>query len=268
MRAKDDLSTKVLNAKPETPVREIAALVRGQRTNAVPVLEDGGLVNKPGVLRRQEVGAERGEDGWADVRTWRRAKRNELIAKRLNTSRAERARIASIVGQLIRAHVQDLDGGCIGLYWPFKGELDFREFAGGCIEKGAEAALPVVVEKGKPLEFWSWRPGALRGRGIWDIPIPAERATVHPTALLVPLVGFDVAGYRLGYGGGYYDRTLAVMTPRPLTIGVGQESGRLETIHPQPHDIPMDAIVTDAGFAWVGRPPAQLGRAAQAGEKQ
>jgi hypothetical protein len=88
-------------------------------------------------------------------------------------------------------------------------------------------------------------------RGIWGIPIPAERRIVQPTALLVPLIGFDKAGYRLGYGGGYYDRTLAVMIPKPLTIGVGYALGRLETIHPQPHDIPMDAIVTEEGFAWV-----------------
>ena len=84
-------------------------------------------------------------------------------------------------------------------------------------------------------------------RGIWNIPIPAERVVVEPTALLVPLVGFDREHYRLGYGGGYYDRTLGAKSPRPYAIGVGYESGRLATIHPQPHDIPMDAIVTEAG---------------------
>src|SRR3546814_7461577 len=77
------------------------------------------------------------------------------------------------------------------------------------IWQGAEAALPVVVEKGQPLECWAWRPRMKLGRGIWNIPIPDKRDVVRPTALLVPLVGFDAAGYRLGYGGGYYDRTLA-----------------------------------------------------------
>jgi 5-formyltetrahydrofolate cyclo-ligase len=91
-------------------------------------------------------------------------------------------------------------------------------------------------------------------RGIWAIPIPADRLPVQPTVLLVPLLGFDERGYRLGYGGGYFDRTLAVARPRPLTIGVGYELGRLPTIYPQPHDIPMDAIVTDAGFAWIEEP--------------
>ena len=67
-----------------------------------------------------------------------------------------------------------------------------------------------MVEKGQPLEFWGWRPGDRLERGVWDIPVPAERQVVQPTALLVPLVGFDADGFRLGYGGGYYDRTLAV----------------------------------------------------------
>lgn len=78
---------------------------------------------------------------------------------------------------------------------------------------------------------------------------------MRSTALLVPLVGFDADGFRLGYGGGYYDRTLAVLEPKPLTIGIGFELGRLETIHPQPHDVPMDAIVTEAGVATADRSP-------------
>jgi len=110
----------------------------------------------------------------------------------------------------------------------------------------------VVVEKKQPLAFWAWRPGAALARGVWDIPIPAARDVVQPTALLVPLVGFDAEGYRLGHGGGYYDRTLAAMNPKPLAIGVGFEFGRLETIWPQPHDIPMDAIVTEAGVKHFG----------------
>lgn len=87
-------------------------------------------------------------------------------------------------------------------------------------------------------------------RGIWNIPVPADRVPIHPSLLLVPLVGFDARGYRLGYGGGYYDRTLTVLNPRPLTIGVGLGLGQLSTIHPQPHDIAMDAIATDDDLLW------------------
>ena len=102
-----------------------------------------------------------------------------------------------------------------------------------------------MVEKRQPLEFWSWHPGMTLARGVWNIPIPVGRNPVQPTVLLVPLVGFDSAGYRLGHGGGYYDRTLATFIAKPFTIGIGYEIGRLETIHPQPHDVPMDAIVTE-----------------------
>ena len=83
--------------------------------------------------------------------------------------------------------------------------------------------------------------------GLWDIPHPLEGAVVVPTALLVPLVGFDAAGHRLGNGGGYYDRTLAALRPKPVAIGVGFELGRLASISPLPHDQPMDAIVTEGG---------------------
>jgi 5,10-methenyltetrahydrofolate synthetase len=75
--------------------------------------------------------------------------------------------------------------------------------------------------------------------------VPAERNVVTPDALLIPLVGYDTAGYRLGYGGGYYDRTLATVVPRALRIGVGYDDTELATIYPQPHDLPMNAIVTE-----------------------
>ena len=86
-------------------------------------------------------------------------------------------------------------------------------------------------------------------KGDLEHPDSQRGNPVHPTNLLVPLVGFDTAAYRLGHGGGYYDRTLANLNPRPLTVGVGYEFGRLETIYPQPHDIPMDAIVTENGVS-------------------
>lgn len=142
---------------------------------------------------------------------------------------------------------QNLRSACLGFYWPFQGEIDVRHLVCDFLSLGAQAVLPVVVEAQQPLEFWSWRPGMKLSRGVWNIPVPGERSLLHPTVLLVPLLGFDEAGYRLGYGGGYYDRTLATFAKKPLSIGIGYELGRLETIYPQPHDIPMDAIVTESG---------------------
>jgi 5-formyltetrahydrofolate cyclo-ligase len=193
---------------------------------------------------------------WDEIKAWRRETRARLLARRVALRRAERERINAIITALLAERVPGLRNGCIGFCWPFKGEVDFRRFVGAAIDGGATAALPVVVERARPLEFWSWQPRMKLQRGIWGIPIPGERRIAQPSVLLVPLIGFDPAGYRLGYGGGYFDRTLAVTAPKPLTIGIGYELGRLETIHPQPHDIPMDAIVTENGLGWVARAPS------------
>jgi 5,10-methenyltetrahydrofolate synthetase len=97
-------------------------------------------------------------------------------------------------------------------------------------------------------KYRAWRPGENLVSGVWDIPVPEKREIIIPAMVLAPLVGFDGTSYRLGYGGGYFDRTLAALTPRPFAIGVGFEIQRLETIYPQPFDIPMDLIVTEAGL--------------------
>jgi len=198
---------------------------------------------------------------WQEIRAWRRSTRAELLSGRLAVPRAEKPRIRSLIRDLIWEQFPELRHGWIGFYWPFKGEIDLRHLVREFLALGAEAALPVVVERRQPLEFWAWRPRMKLARGIWNIPVPTEPDAVRPTTLLVPLLGFDAAGYRLGYGGGYYDRTLATTNPKPLTIGVGYEFGRLKTIHPQPHDIPLDAIVTEAGSARFRDRGEPLGRA-------
>lgn len=156
-----------------------------------------------------------------------------------------RERIAAKIAARIEELFPALRHSVVGLYWPIRAELDARGLATRLISHGARIGLPVVVERNQPLEFWAWKPGDAMERGDWNIPVPAVRETVHPGYLIVPVVGFDDACYRLGYGGGYYDRTLAAMSPRPTTIGIGPECARLDTIYPQPHDIPMDVIVTE-----------------------
>jgi 5-formyltetrahydrofolate cyclo-ligase len=189
---------------------------------------------------------------WEEIKRWRRERRAILIARRQAIAPDERRRLQVLILCLLEEHFPELAHARVGFYWPFRGEIGLHALVRRLVDQGAAAALPVVVEKRQPLEFWAWRPGAPLERGVWGIPIPAVREVVQPTALLVPLVGFDGEGYRLGHGGGYYDRTLAAMEPKPLKIGVGYELGRLESIQPQPHDIPMDAIVTEAGVARFG----------------
>ena len=135
----------------------------------------------------------------------------------------------------------------VGAYWPFKGEFDPRFALKHWRDAGATTVLPVVLQKHTPLEFRAWWPGVPTRRGAFDLPVPDGTELLRPTALLIPPVGFDALGYRLGYGGGYFDRTLAVMQPAPLKIAVGFELSRIATIRPQPHDIAMDFVVTEAG---------------------
>lgn len=184
---------------------------------------------------------------WEQVRAWRRTERAALIARRVAVPAAERLERDEAITDHLRAAVPDLARRRVGFYWPFKGEYDPRPLARALHQEGARLALPVVAAKGQALIFRDWRPGTRMVPGVWNIPIPAEGEEVTPDTLLIPLVGFDARGYRLGYGGGYYDRTLAAIAPRPLAIGIGFEVLRLATIHPQPHDVRMDLVVTEAG---------------------
>ena len=178
-----------------------------------------------------------------DVARFRKAKRAEMYAARKALRSDDRARLtAAIESQLDRA-VPDPAGLCIGVYWPIRGEPDLRGWMGRAHHKGAKVCLPVVVGRDQPLEFRPWHPGCPMTRGDWNIPVPAEGAAVRPDLVVSPLVGVDDANFRLGNGGGYYDRTLAAMIPKPRMIGIGFPACRIKTIHPMPWDIPMDEVI-------------------------
>jgi 5,10-methenyltetrahydrofolate synthetase len=184
-------------------------------------------------------------DRWLEIARWRKAERERLIAARLSLPAEMRARMAESIGAGIDALLGDPRDRIVSLYWPFRGEPDLRGWLASVVERGATAALPVVVEKGRPLVFRAYRPGDRLEKGVWNIPIPAEGRPVIPNVVLAPVVGFDPGNYRLGYGGGFFDRTLASLPATPLVIGVGYASQAIPTIHPQSHDIPMDRIVTE-----------------------
>jgi 5,10-methenyltetrahydrofolate synthetase len=103
---------------------------------------------------------------------------------------------------LIRAEPETI----VSVYWPFRGEPDLSPWMATARAKGLQIALPVVIAKGQPLVFREWEPGARLERGVWNIPFPADGAAMVPTVVIAPMVGFDPAGYRLGYGGGFFDR--------------------------------------------------------------
>ncbi len=191
-----------------------------------------------------------------DVAQWRKVERERLIAMRMQLGADSRA------GQtaLIAAHLDSLIAGdaaaIVSVYWPIRGEPDLRSWMHACVGRGLRVALPVATALGHPLTFREWRPGAPLARGLWKIPYPADGAEVTPTIVLAPLVGYDAELYRLGYGGGFFDRTLARLKPAPLVIGVGYACTAIKTIFPQPHDIPMDCIVT--GTLPVARRPREI----------
>ncbi|QIE55086.1 5-formyltetrahydrofolate cyclo-ligase [Pikeienuella piscinae] len=179
-----------------------------------------------------------------DVARWRKAERERLIAERRREPVEARNRTAEAIAAQLDQLIAPGPGVAISLYWPFRGELDLRGWMRSVTETGARAALPIVTAKGRPLIFRQWTPYTRMARGVWNIPVPDDEPELTPDVVIAPLVGFDSECYRLGYGGGYFDRTLASLPGKPMVIGVGQAFAALPTIYPQWHDIPMDLIVT------------------------
>ena len=180
-----------------------------------------------------------------DVYAWRKAERARLIeARRAMPLEAYQHASRRIEAQLM-AHMPPGEHALVGGYWPFRREFDCLPYLRAVIAAGAEVALPVVIARDQPLEFRRWHEGVRMEAGVWNILHPTEGPAVIPTALVIPLVGFDEKGYRLGYGAGYYDATLSSFTHHPATVGVGFEFSFLRTIHPQPHDRPLGAIITE-----------------------
>lgn len=180
-----------------------------------------------------------------ELAAWRREQRERLLEGRRKMPSAERQiRTEKLIGNLETAFA-NIEGKTLGIYWPIKHEIDIRKWADALsTSRNIGLALPVVDEPKQPLSYRHWHLGASMTRGFWNIPVPEDTTLVEPDIVIAPLVGCW-GMYRLGYGGGYFDRTLAARNPRPFTVGIGFESFRLNEFTPQPHDIAMDVVVTD-----------------------
>ena len=178
-----------------------------------------------------------------DVARFRKSERERLYGLRKALSAADNQAQATQIAAALDALLEDMNGRIIAVYWPIRGEMDLRDWMVRAHQRGARIALPVVVEKAAPLAFHRWEPGAQMTRGIWNIPVPAEARPTVPDVVISPLVGVDAQNFRLGNGGGYYDRTLAALPKKPFVIGVGHHFCRIETIFPQPWDVAMDQVI-------------------------
>lgn len=181
----------------------------------------------------------------ARLARWRKAERERLIAARLALDGAARRACAAKIAERLDAVIGDVAGKTVSTYWPFRGEPDLRSWMEAVEARGGRCALPVVVRKGAPLVFRTWRKGEPLASGVWNIPVPAAGTEVVPDVVIAPVVGFDRGAWRLGYGGGFFDRTLASLPARPLAVGVGYAMQEIDTIYPQPHDIPMTVVATE-----------------------
>ena len=136
-------------------------------------------------------------------------------------------------------------GAVVAGYWPMRGEIDVRPLLLALLGRGHLVVLPETGSRGEALVFRRWRPGVAMVPGRHGTAAPAGPVGV-PDVVLVPLVGFDARCHRLGYGGGYYDRTLAGL-PGARTIGCGYASQQVDAVPAMPHDVALDAVATERG---------------------
>jgi len=188
----------------------------------------------------------------ADSPVPRAALRREKLAARMALDETTHAEFSARIEAHLATLLAPLPPQTLAFCAPVRGEFDARPLASRLIDRGWQAAMPIVVETAAPMCFRGWTPASAMGVDRYDIPIPLDGPDLVPDVVLLPLLAFDAQGFRLGYGGGYFDRTLAALVPRPLAIGIGYELGRVADIRPQTHDIPVAAIVTEAGILHFG----------------
>ncbi|GLS92762.1 5-formyltetrahydrofolate cyclo-ligase [Piscinibacter gummiphilus] len=154
--------------------------------------------------------------------------------------------------QVLRSWLVSRKESTIGAYWPIKGEFDplpalFRWSEGGPEGSPRRIGLPVTDRETESLRFHVWFPGCPMELDAHDIPKPKDTDVFQPAILVLPCVGYGPGGVRLGYGGGFYDQTVAALKPRPLTVGVGYAHGFLPLLRARPDEEPLDVMITEEG---------------------
>jgi 5-formyltetrahydrofolate cyclo-ligase len=181
------------------------------------------------------------------------ALRKKLVAARL--ALPDRLERSVHLQENLRAWLVGRRERSIGAYWPIKGEFDplpalYRWSEGGVDGSPRRIGLPVADRATKSLRFHVWYPGCETELDAYDIPKPKATDEFLPQMLVVPCLGFGPGGARLGYGGGFFDRTLRALTPRPTTVGVSFTHGFLAMLRSAPDDLPLDALITEDGVMW------------------
>lgn len=216
--------------------------------------DDTGTFASPPCFMHEFDSAEMGVPGpvdprqQLDVKRWRKAERARLIKDRLAIPVETRRRHDAMITENLEAAIGAVEDLVIAIYWPFRGEPNLLPFLERVEARGGRCALPVVVEPGRPLIFRLWSRDDQLEKGVWNIPIPrAEAPVAVPDRVISPVVGFDSSCFRLGYGGGFYDRTLSALPGTTSIFGVGYSQAWIPTVYPQWYDIPMEEVVTEDG---------------------
>ena len=186
----------------------------------------------------------------------KQALRKHLLAQRL--ALPNRLAATESLQRVMRLWLLRRSDVTIGAYWPIKGEFDPLPALHRWKEDGElldepqrrRIGLPVVDKVNKTLTFHAWYPGCPMEEDAYGIPKPKDTELIVPTLLFVPCVGYGPGGYRLGYGGGFYDRTLASLQPHPYTVGLSFALGFVDDLLPEAHDVPLDAILNENGAVW------------------
>lgn len=183
-----------------------------------------------------------------DNNAFRQNLRRDMITRRMALATETHATLSAAVRLRVDQAFPALAELIVGFCWPVQNEPDLLPLVSELIARGGRVVLPVVVRPGAPLAFREWWPDQPLIPDRYGIPTPTDGDFLVPQALLLPVNAFDATNHRIGYGGGFFDRTLASLSPRPLTIGVGFDFQRVASIRPEAHDLPLDTMVTESSI--------------------